>query len=163
MPNPCLSETSEKDQYYPFAFSSSAFIQCNGELLYVQPCAAGSIWNQDLKVCDRPETSDTIAADQPASYEITPNAAAASPSFARPTANFDQAALIKKESYSTVTVPTVPIEIIQEKPYVISIYFDWYHIIIIDFLGKRMLQQRVLTHTRRHRHPNMLRTFSHRK
>ncbi|CAF4754073.1 unnamed protein product, partial [Rotaria magnacalcarata] len=43
------------EQYHPFQFSAQAFIQCNGDLLYVQPCAPGLIWNKEEKVCDRLE------------------------------------------------------------------------------------------------------------
>ena len=72
VPNPCLTTTSEQEQYFPFSFTSNAFIQCNGDLLYVQPCPAGLLWNQDTKVCDLPATPPTpIAADQPVSYQIT--------------------------------------------------------------------------------------------
>ncbi|CAF4145514.1 unnamed protein product, partial [Rotaria magnacalcarata] len=57
VPNPCLTTTTMPEQYHPFQFSAQAFIQCNGDLLYVQPCAPGLIWNKEEKVCDRLETT----------------------------------------------------------------------------------------------------------
>ena len=50
MPNPCLTTT---EQFYPFAFSQRAYIQCDGELIYFQPCGPLLYWNQEEKICDR--------------------------------------------------------------------------------------------------------------
>ncbi len=74
VPNPCLAASTEPEQYYPFAFSAQAFVQCNGELLYVRPCAGGLYWNQEMKICDREETSPARpVGDQPQSYQINYN------------------------------------------------------------------------------------------
>ena len=76
IPNPCLATTGTLEQYHPFAFSTHAFIQCNGDLLYVQPCAAGLTWDQETKVCDIPMSATTpapitvVVADQPVSYQV---------------------------------------------------------------------------------------------
>ncbi|CAF4881934.1 unnamed protein product, partial [Rotaria socialis] len=53
VPNPCLTTTTIPEPYHPFEFSAQAFIQCNGDFLYVQPCAPGLIWNKNEQVCDR--------------------------------------------------------------------------------------------------------------
>jgi hypothetical protein len=50
-PNPCLSTSDEPEQYYPFGYNNQGFIQCNGELLSVQPCPDGLYWNQEEKTC----------------------------------------------------------------------------------------------------------------
>ncbi|CAF1127963.1 unnamed protein product [Adineta steineri] len=50
VPNPCLTTT---EQFYPFAFSQRAYIQCDGELIHFQPCGASLFWNQEDKFCDR--------------------------------------------------------------------------------------------------------------
>ncbi|CAF3348170.1 unnamed protein product [Rotaria socialis] len=57
VPNPCLTTTTIPEPYHPFEFSAQAFIQCNGDFLYVQPCAPGLIWNKNEQVCDRLETT----------------------------------------------------------------------------------------------------------
>ena len=96
VPNPCLTATSEAEQYFPFAFSAQAFVQCNGDLLYVQPCAPGSVWNQEAKICDRlesppapvpvPVPADRVASDN---YEVAPSTPAPS-AYNRPTAGFGE-------------------------------------------------------------------------
>ncbi|CAF0858709.1 unnamed protein product, partial [Didymodactylos carnosus] len=55
--NPCSN--SKLQQYYPYAFSSRAYVQCNGDLIYFKPCGTGLFWNQEQKICDRVETSPT--------------------------------------------------------------------------------------------------------
>jgi hypothetical protein len=86
VPNPCLAASTEHEQYYPFAFSAQAFVQCNGDLIYVRPCATGLYWNQENKVCDRAATSPAAPAkDQ--SYQVTYGTEQQS-SYARPTASF---------------------------------------------------------------------------
>ncbi|UJR27069.1 hypothetical protein I4U23_008371 [Adineta vaga] len=50
VPNPCLTTT---EQFYPFAFSQHAYIQCDGELIYFQPCGPLLYWSQEEKICDR--------------------------------------------------------------------------------------------------------------
>ena len=71
VPNPCMAASNDKEQYYPFAFSARAYVQCNGDLLYVQPCAEGLYWNQEAKICDREEASLTPSAEnQPKSFEV---------------------------------------------------------------------------------------------
>ena len=74
VPNPCLAASSEREQYYPFAFSAHAYVQCNGDILYVRPCSGGLYWNQETKICDREETSPARPADdQPQSYQVEYN------------------------------------------------------------------------------------------
>jgi hypothetical protein len=50
VPNPCLT-TSE--QFFQYAFSQHAYIQCDGDLIYFQPCGPLLYWNQEEKICDR--------------------------------------------------------------------------------------------------------------
>ena len=71
VPNPCLSAEQDHEQYYPFAYSAHAYVQCNGDLFYVRPCAGGLFWNQESKICDHDETAPARPAeDQPQSYQI---------------------------------------------------------------------------------------------
>jgi hypothetical protein len=63
-----MAASSEREQYYPFAFSALAYVQCNGELVYVRPCAAGLFWNQDDKICDHAETSPARPANDQVTY-----------------------------------------------------------------------------------------------
>ena len=104
VPNPCLAASTEQEQYYPFAFSAQAFVQCNGDLLYVQPCAGGLYWNQELKICDRIETSPTpLARDQSQSYQVTYGAQPQQQQqqqtiFTRPTAAFADQILFKPQT-----------------------------------------------------------------
>ncbi|CAF2147383.1 unnamed protein product [Rotaria magnacalcarata] len=53
VPNPCMNVFNSQEQFYPFAFNSRAFLQCDGALLHIRPCAPGLHWNQETKVCDR--------------------------------------------------------------------------------------------------------------
>ena len=64
VPNPCMAATTDREQYYPFAFSAHAYVQCNGDILYVRPCAGGLYWNQELKICDREVTSPARPAEE---------------------------------------------------------------------------------------------------
>jgi hypothetical protein len=50
VPSPCVTNA---EQFFPFAFSSRAYIQCDGELIYFQPCGPLLYWNQEEKFCDR--------------------------------------------------------------------------------------------------------------
>jgi hypothetical protein len=50
VPNPCL--TSSK-QFHPFAFGRRAYINCDGETIFFQPCNSVLYWNQEEKRCDR--------------------------------------------------------------------------------------------------------------
>ncbi|CAF0737184.1 unnamed protein product [Adineta ricciae] len=82
VPNPCLTTT---EQFYPFAFSQRAYIQCDGELIYFQPCGPLLYWNQEEKICDRkrpakidmpafitiPSTSIAIKGDQEQVFDNT--------------------------------------------------------------------------------------------
>jgi hypothetical protein len=97
VPNPCLAAAIEKEQYYPFAFSALAFVQCNGELIYVQPCPTGLYWNQDAKTCVQIETSSvTPAQDQSQSYQVTyATGQQQQPSYNRPTASYADQTLVK--------------------------------------------------------------------
>ena len=100
VPNPCLGATSEQEQYYPFVFSPQAFIQCNGDILYVQPCASGLYWNQQEKVCDRVEISATTQGqNQPSSYEITYESNEPQTTNIRPTQNSSGQTVIKQQTY----------------------------------------------------------------
>jgi hypothetical protein len=99
VPNPCLAASSDSEQYYPFAFSAQAFVQCNGDILYVRPCATGLYWKQDAKVCDRIETSPAPPAqDQPQAYQVTYGTEQQS-GFNRPTASFADQAIVKPQGY----------------------------------------------------------------
>ena len=55
VPNPCVTES---DQFFPFAYSQRAYIQCDGELLFIQPCGPLLYWNQEEKICDRKRPSN---------------------------------------------------------------------------------------------------------
>jgi len=41
------------EQFFPFAYSQHAYLQCDGEVVYFQPCGPVLYWNQEEKVCDR--------------------------------------------------------------------------------------------------------------
>jgi hypothetical protein len=41
------------EQFFPYAFSQHAYIQCDGDLIYFQPCSSLLYWNQEEKFCDR--------------------------------------------------------------------------------------------------------------
>ena len=97
VPNPCLAAAIEQEQYYSFAFSAQAFVQCNGEILYVQPCAAGLLWNQEAKVCDRPEAETRpINKDQSQGYQVTYGNEQQS-AYARPTAVFAEKVIARPQ------------------------------------------------------------------
>jgi hypothetical protein len=40
-------------QFHPFAFSRRAYINCDDEIIFFQPCNAKLYWNQEEKRCDR--------------------------------------------------------------------------------------------------------------
>ncbi len=91
-----MAASNDREQCYSFAFSSRAYVQCNGDILYVRPCAGGLYWNQESKVCDREETSPARPAeDQPQSYQINYN----SQSYNRPTATFADQNVDKQQGY----------------------------------------------------------------
>lgn len=48
VPNPCLAENG---QYFPYAFSERAYIQCDAGGIHFQPCSSQVYWNQAEKVC----------------------------------------------------------------------------------------------------------------
>jgi hypothetical protein len=50
VPNPCLTNMQ---QFHPFAFSRRAYINCDDEFIFFQPCNAKLYWNQEEKRCDR--------------------------------------------------------------------------------------------------------------
>lgn len=50
VPNPCSVST---EQFFPYAFSQRAYIQCDGELIFFQPCGSSLFWHQEEKVCER--------------------------------------------------------------------------------------------------------------
>ncbi|CAM4910177.1 unnamed protein product [Rotaria socialis] len=70
VPNPCMGVFNNQERFYPFAFNSRAFLQCDGDLLHVRPCAPGLHWNQETKVCDRVESPSFI---RPTRYKINQN------------------------------------------------------------------------------------------
>jgi len=119
VPNPCLAASTEQEQYYPFAFSAQAFVQCNGDILYVRPCASGLYWNQEAKICDRAETSPAPppAQDQSQSYQVTysneqPTA------YARPTASFaDQTIVRPQTAYAAPTASLADQTIVRPQTY----------------------------------------------
>ncbi|CAF2526411.1 unnamed protein product [Rotaria sp. Silwood2] len=99
VPNPCLGASTEQEQYYPFIFSPQAFIQCNGEILYVQPCASGLYWNQEEKVCDQIEMLPTTPGEkQPQSYEVIYGTNEQKSTYIRPTPNLTDQNFIKQQS-----------------------------------------------------------------
>ncbi len=99
VPNPCLAASTEQEQYYSFAFSAQAFVQCNGDILYVRPCPGGLYWNQELKICDRVETSPApVARDQSQSYQVT-YGTEQQPTYARPTASFSDQTIVQTKTY----------------------------------------------------------------
>ena len=105
VPNPCLAASSEQEQYYPFAYSAHAYVQCNGDLLYVRPCSEGLYWNQEGKVCDRIETSPVPgpapALDQTPSYQVTYGSQPQpqQPTYGRPTASFADKSFVPQPTY----------------------------------------------------------------
>jgi hypothetical protein len=50
VPNPCLTNSQ---QFHPFAFSRRAYINCDDEIIFFQPCNSLLYWNQEYKRCDR--------------------------------------------------------------------------------------------------------------
>ncbi|CAF2917589.1 unnamed protein product [Rotaria sp. Silwood2] len=100
VPNPCMGVSTDEEQYYPFAFSVHAFIQCDGDLLHIRPCAAGLYWNQENKICDREETSPTRSIeDQSQSYQINYNTQQLDPTYNRPSANSIDQIVDKQQGY----------------------------------------------------------------
>ncbi|CAF1252656.1 unnamed protein product [Rotaria sordida] len=100
IPNPCMSASNDEEQYYPFAFSVSAYIQCDGDLLHVRPCSTGLHWNQEKQICDREETlsMDPIE-DQSQSYHINYNTQPSETTFNRPYVNFIDQIVDKQQGY----------------------------------------------------------------
>ncbi len=91
-----MTAPDDQEQYYPFAFSARAYVQCNGNILYVRPCATGLYWNQEMKICNREETSPARPAqDQPQSYQINYN----SQSYNRPVVSFADQSVDKQQGY----------------------------------------------------------------
>lgn len=110
IPNPCLATAGTSEQYHPFAFSSHAFIQCNGDLLYVQPCAAGLIWDQETKVCDIPFVPTTpaapvpipvVVADQPVAYQVA-SGTEVKPANVLPTISFADQPVVASNGYGSM-------------------------------------------------------------
>lgn len=50
VPNPCLMNTQ---RFHPFAYSRQAYINCDGESIFFQPCNGKLYWDQEDKRCDR--------------------------------------------------------------------------------------------------------------
>ena len=91
-----MAASNDREQYYPFAFSAHAYVQCNGDILYVRPCASGLYWNQELKICDREETSPARPAeDQSQSYQIKQE----TQSYARPSVSLMDQNVDKQQGY----------------------------------------------------------------
>lgn len=69
-----MSSSTEQEQYYPFEYSSEAFIQCNGDILHVQRCPSGLHWNPVEQVCDVAVTVPSISHErQLQSYDFVYN------------------------------------------------------------------------------------------
>ena len=51
VPNPCI--TPNHGQFHPFAFSRRAYINCDDDIIFFQPCYGLLYWNQEDKRCDR--------------------------------------------------------------------------------------------------------------
>ncbi|UJR28695.1 hypothetical protein I4U23_009924 [Adineta vaga] len=100
VPNPCLASEQEHEQYYPFAYSAHAYVQCNGDIFYVRPCAGGLFWNQESKICDREETSPARPAeDQPSSYQINYNKHESKLAYNRPTVSLTDQSIDKQQGH----------------------------------------------------------------
>lgn len=98
VPNPCLTAAQEREQYYPFAYSAHAYIQCNGEMFYVRPCPGGLTWNPATKLCGEDEASLTrLIEDQPSSYQINYNRLPSKPAYNRPVADFADQSIDKQQ------------------------------------------------------------------
>lgn len=69
---------STSEQFFSYAFSQRAYIQCDGELIYFQPCGPSLYWSQEEKICDRkrppkidmPALLTKYAADSPQNQQI---------------------------------------------------------------------------------------------
>jgi hypothetical protein len=91
-----MATSNNLEQYYPFAYSAHAYVQCNGDILYVRPCSSGLYWNQEAKICDREQTSPARPAeDQPASYQINYN----SQPYNRPLVSLADQSIDKQQGY----------------------------------------------------------------
>lgn len=100
VPNPCLAASTEQEQYYSFAFSSHAYVQCNGDLLHVQPCATGLYWNQDEKICDHEATPPPRPSEtQQQTYQVNYNAAPSKPTYSRGTTSFVDEDVDRQQGY----------------------------------------------------------------
>jgi len=96
VPNPCIAASTDQEQYYPFAFSARAYVQCNGNIPYIRPCSSGLYWNQEMKICDREVTSPARPAqDQPQSYQINYN----TQSYSRPIASLADQIVDRQQGY----------------------------------------------------------------
>lgn len=87
MPNPCLAASTEQEQYYPFAFSAQAFVQCNGDIFHVQPCGSDLYWNQEAKVCDRVATIPSLTGQDKSQLHQTVHGNEQQMAYIRPTSN----------------------------------------------------------------------------
>jgi hypothetical protein len=95
-----MAASNDQEQYYPFAFSARAYVQCNGDLLYVRPCAGGLYWNQEAKICDREETSPARPAeDQPESYQINYNSRQPKLTYNRPLVSIADQSTDRQQGY----------------------------------------------------------------
>lgn len=50
VPNPCLMNIQ---QFHPFAYNRHAYINCDKESIFFQPCNEQLYWIQEYKRCDR--------------------------------------------------------------------------------------------------------------
>jgi hypothetical protein len=95
-----MAALNDREQYYPFAFSAHAYVQCNGDLLYVRPCAGGLYWNQEEKICAREETSPARPAeDQPQSYQIKYNSGQQQTTYNRPSVSVADQSIDRQQGH----------------------------------------------------------------
>jgi hypothetical protein len=95
-----MSAGNDQEQYYPFAFSSHAYVQCNGDILFVRPCSSGLYWNQERKICDREETAPARPSeDQPKSFQINYNTQETKTTYNRPLTTVTDQSVDKQQGY----------------------------------------------------------------
>ena len=108
VPSPCLAATPEREQYYPFAFSAQASVQCNGDLFNIQPCPGGLLWSQDLKTCSRPETPAELPV-QDQGYQYTSGQLPQLPRVTLPTTSYAEQVVPKPQSYQVQQPIALPV------------------------------------------------------
>ncbi|CAF3458145.1 unnamed protein product [Rotaria sp. Silwood1] len=100
VPNPCIGVSNNEEQYYPFAFSTHAYIQCDSSLIHIRPCANDLYWNQESKTCDHEKTSPINSIDnQSQPYQMNYNTQQTETIYKRPLANFFDQMVDKQQRY----------------------------------------------------------------